>query len=288
MKGLELKDKILSKLRDLPTLPEVATKVMEIANNPRSSAADMAKVISQDQALTAKILKLVNSAYYGFPRKISTITQAIVILGFRTVRDLVLNISISDMFNSKSVGGLNAESLWLHNLGTAVTAKILAKRVGYDPVEEAFTAGLLHDLGKLVLIKLFPQEYEKIATIAKNGDRWIRDVEESILEIDHSIVGKWVAENWKFPPQLVQAIQMHHQPNLDNEYPELTSIVHGSDILARIKKIGSGGDNQIPSFKKEAWVLLKLKPQDLNDIYADVEKDIEVALSFLRILRGKE
>ncbi|MCX8127641.1 MAG: HDOD domain-containing protein [Synergistetes bacterium] len=287
MKGLELKDRILSKLRDLPTLPEVAAKVMEIANNPRSSAADMAKVISQDQALTAKILKLVNSAYYGFPRKISTITQAIVILGFRTVRDLVLNISISDMFNSKNVGGLNAESLWLHNLGVAITAKILAKRIGYDPPEEAFTCGLLHDLGKLVFIKLFPQEYEKVATIARDGDKWIRDVEEAIFEIDHSVVGKWVADYWKFPHQLVQAIQMHHQPNLDNEYPELTSIIHGADILTRIKKIGSGGDNQIPSFRKEAWMILKLKPQDLNDIYNEIEKDIEGALAFLHVLRGK-
>ncbi|MCS7232610.1 MAG: HDOD domain-containing protein [Synergistetes bacterium] len=274
-------------MRDLPTLPEVAAKVMEIANNPRSSAADMAKVISQDQALTAKILKLVNSAYYGFPRKISTITQAIVILGFRTVRDLVLNISISDMFNSKNVGGLNAESLWLHNLGVAITAKILAKRIGYDPPEEAFTCGLLHDLGKLVFIKLFPQEYEKVATIARDGDKWIRDVEEAIFEIDHSVVGKWVADYWKFPHQLVQAIQMHHQPNLDNEYPELTSIIHGADILTRIKKIGSGGDNQIPSFRKEAWMILKLKPQDLNDIYNEIEKDIEGALAFLHVLRGK-
>lgn len=236
MGGLSLKNKILTKVKDLPTLPEVATKVMEVANNPRSSAADMAKVISQDQALTAKILKLVNSAYYGFPRKISTVTQAIVILGFRTVRDLVLNISISGMFNSKNVGELSAEALWLHNLGVAVTAKILAKRIGYEPLEEAFTAGLLHDLGKLVFIKLFPREYEKIVTIAINGNKWIRDVEESLLEVDHALIGKWVSENWKFPPQLVRAIQLHHQPEIDNEYPELTSIVHGADVLTRIKK----------------------------------------------------
>ncbi|KUK13310.1 MAG: Metal dependent phosphohydrolase [bacterium 42_11] len=288
MGGLSLKNKILTKVKDLPTLPEVATKVMEVANNPRSSAADMAKVISQDQALTAKILKLVNSAYYGFPRKISTVTQAIVILGFRTVRDLVLNISISGMFNSKNVGELSAEALWLHNLGVAVTAKILAKRIGYEPLEEAFTAGLLHDLGKLVFIKLFPREYEKIVTIAINGNKWIRDVEESLLEVDHALIGKWVSENWKFPPQLVRAIQLHHQPEIDNEYPELTSIVHGADVLTRIKKIGSGGDNQIPSFKKDAWVLLKLRPQDLNDIYAEIDREIKEAISFLKILRGKE
>ncbi len=285
MRGLEIKDKILSKLIDLPTLPEVVNKVMEIANNPRSSAADMAKVISQDQALTARILKLVNSAYYGFPRRISTIAQAIVILGFRTVRDLVLNISILDMFNSKKQAGINIEALWLHNLAVAVTSKVLAKRMGYDQPDEAFTAGLLHDIGKLAMIKLFPQEYEKIVNIAQGSSRWIRDVEESFLEVDHALIGKWIADHWKFPPQLTRAIHMHHQPHLESEYPELTSIVHGADVLARIKKIGSGGDEQIPSFKKEAWIILKLKPQDLNEIYAEIDKDIEGAITFLKVIR---
>lgn len=288
MKGLEIKERVLAKLRNLPTLPEVAMKVMEVANNPRSSAADMAKVISQDQALTARILRLVNSAYYGFPRKISTITQAIVILGFRTVRDLVLNISISDMFNAKVQAGINVEALWLHNLAVAVASKVLARKIGYDQPEEAFTAGLLHDLGKLVLVKLIPQEYERVVSIAKNSNKWIRDVEEDLLEIDHSIVGKWVADQWKFPLQLTHAIHMHHQPQLENEYTELISIVHGADVLSRIKKIGSGGDDQIPSFRKEAWMILQLKPQDLNDIYAEIDKEIEGALALLKILRGKE
>ncbi len=285
MERFKLKETILSKLRDLPTLPDVANKVMEIASNPRSSAADMGKVISQDQSLTARILRLVNSAYYGFPRKISTVTQAVVILGFRTVRDLVLSISVSELFKGKKQAGMDVEALWLHNLGVAVTSKILAQRIDYDQPDEAFTAGLLHDLGKLVLIKFMPKDYEKVATIAKNGGKWIRDVEEGILGVDHAVVGKWVAEKWKFPPQLTHAILMHHQPQAENEYPELVSIVHGADVFARIKKIGSGGDDQIPSLKKEAWVILKLNPKDLDEIYAQIDEEMNNARSFFEALR---
>ena len=177
----------LSKIKDLATLPVVANNVIQITRNPKSSALEVAKAIAQDPALVTKVLKMANSALYGFPQKITTISHAIVILGFANIRNIVLTASIFDMFPAKKSGNqFDREGFWEHSLATGIAAKLLAKQAGIKNVEEAFIWGLLHDLGKLVLDTYFNAEFSEVAALVKQKDLLIRDAEQQLLGFDHA------------------------------------------------------------------------------------------------------
>ncbi|MFZ3046202.1 MAG: HDOD domain-containing protein, partial [Desulfatirhabdiaceae bacterium] len=152
--------KIIDHVHDLPTLPRTVLKISELVNNPKTSAKDLATVITDDQVLTARLLKLVNSSFYAFPQKISTVTGAIVLLGFDSIRNLLLTTSVFDLFTNKHRDHKKLqESLWDHSLGCAIGAKVIGSFIRYEKVEELFVAGLLHDIGKIVEMMFMPDEF---------------------------------------------------------------------------------------------------------------------------------
>jgi putative nucleotidyltransferase with HDIG domain len=192
--------RIISRLKDLPTLPQVVARIMQIVSNPMTSAADLNEVIAVDQALTAKVLRLANSAYYGFPKEITTIPQAVVILGFNTIRNLALSVSVHKMlFEGKERTHFSPREFWKHSVGTAVASKLLAKRIGFKAEENAFTAGLLHDIGKNFFEQHTP-EYNAVLDTALLGEEPLWKVERAQLGLDHAQVGAWMAEKWNLPP----------------------------------------------------------------------------------------
>ena len=202
------------KLADLPPLPAVVTRIMQTINNPATGADELSRLISLDQGLSSKILRIVNSAYYGFPKRISTITHAVVILGFNTVRNLVLGVSAFGMLPQKAgASGLNRNKFWEHSVATAVAASVLAKTrkpMARSAVEEAFVAGLLHDVGKLFLDSYFPVQFAVCMAFASREKITQGEAERRVLDIDHMVVGRKIAEHWNFPPNLVNAIGAHH------------------------------------------------------------------------------
>ena len=163
--------KIIAKIDDLPTLPRTVLKITELVNNPKSSAKDLARIITDDQVLTARLLKLVNSSFYGFPQRISTVTNAIVLLGFDAIRSLLLTTSVFDLFagrNKKSKQ--DQEKFWDHSLGCAVGAKVIGNYLRYDKIEELFVSGLLHDIGKIVEMLFLPDEFAQVVTAINQND----------------------------------------------------------------------------------------------------------------------
>ena len=286
MSSFDVREKIAKRLKDLPTLPHVARRVIEIAYDPKSSAANMSEVISRDQSLTAKVLRVVNSAYYGFPRKIESVKQAVVILGFKAVSDLVVSVSVFDAFEKKTGLDFDMLGFWKHSIGVAVTAKTLAKYSGFMPVEDVFVPGLLHDIGKVVMVSFLPEEYKVVIDRVRSTGRWIRDVEEELLGIDHASIGRFVADKWNFPPKIVSTIFYHHRPLLAKDYRDIVGIIHAADVLVRVRKIGWGGDATIPTLNKDVWAMLKLSPNVLDDIYASMEESVKKAEEFFRLAQG--
>ena len=210
MEQTALKEIILN-AKDLPAMPHVASKVLELAGNPETTAAKLQKVIQDDQAMAARILKIANSALYGCSRKIKTLTEAIVMLGFNTIRSLVVTSAARNMYLKEGkTMGLKERLLWEHSIGCAIACKILVTPRHPHLAEEAFLAGLMHDIGKLVLNQYAGDVFDEIVQEVYNDGRPFIDVEREVLGFDHTEVGAMLVTKWKLSPVMEEAIKFHH------------------------------------------------------------------------------
>lgn len=224
--------KRLRDIKSLSTLPHVMMRVMTVIMSENSSAKDLAAEIRSDQAMTSKILKLANSAYYGFYRKIANIDDAVVLLGFKEIRSLCLAISVFDLFSNAGNDYFDRKQFWRHSMVTAVLAEMLAEPYS-EAYSQAFTAGLLHDLGRVVLDQYFPDQWKEVCkAVAERKTHWLA-VEQEFLGTHHAEIGFWLTERWDFPPALTESIRYHHEPAKADSASRLTGIVHLADILSR-------------------------------------------------------
>jgi putative nucleotidyltransferase with HDIG domain len=272
-------DEVIQHITDLPTLPEVVLTVTEMVNNPKTSAKDLGKVIAQDQVQTARLLKLVNSAYYGFPSQITKITTAIVVLGFNPIKQLLLSTAVFDMFADEHIGGFSRQQLLKHAIGTAIASRIIGRHLGHSELEELFVAGLLHDIGKVVMDKYFHHEFSAVLERTAQQDITFHTAERDLLEFDHTLLGQQLAIHWHLPEKLVMTIANHHHPASAGRYGRETAIVHLADILTRAKQIGSGGDNVMPELDPWSWELLAIDPNNLEPMLYQLEKEVPQVLS---------
>jgi len=226
-----IRDKVQSIIQ-LPALPTIAMEVVELVDNPKTSASRLGKLISTDQALTAKVLKIANSPFYGFPRKISTIDFAIIVLGYDALKEIVISISLVSSLQRKSDAQFDAKAFWDHSILSGVLARRLARDLGYRVSGEVFVGGLLHDMGISVLHRYFKNEFRRIAEIIKETDLTALEAEESVLGVTHAEVGGWLAERWNLPSHLVEAIIMHHTPGQAQQNKDLVALIHCADIFA--------------------------------------------------------
>lgn len=231
--------KLLSHIRNLPSIPVVIFEVSKLLTDPRTSATDLGRIIGRDQGLVAKILTVANSPFYGLPRKVSTIEFAIVILGFDHIKNIVMALSMIEAFKKNGGPNWDNESYWNHTLMTAGASKRIADQLGYPKPGEVFTAGLLHDLGIAVIQRYLSDEFNAICETAQNQQINYLKAEEQILGLTHQEVGLFLANRWNLPESLSDSIAHHHCPSKSEKNKMLPAVIHLADYMTQKLNIGS-------------------------------------------------
>lgn len=236
----ELIQVALAKLNSLATLPEVTTKIIQTVEDPKSSAAQLHKIVSYDPALVTRILKVVNSAFYGLPGQIASVERAIVLLGLNAVKNIAVAASLGQMFRGvKLCEGYTARDLWTHCIGVAVTARELARQSRLPLTEEAFLAGMIHDIGILVSLQTWPERLRAVCEQAKNATEPFTQIEQQMVGVDHEALGAALCERWQFPKSCQWVAGSHHRPSTGGEGSRtLVGLVYIADTLCCETKIG--------------------------------------------------
>jgi putative nucleotidyltransferase with HDIG domain len=281
---------LLSKLRDIPTLPLVAVRVNELINDPNSSSADIAQVLKKDQVLTAKVLRLVNSGYYAIPGGVTDVQRALAFLGFNTIAQLVLSLSVFSMFSKLGDGELSMLDFWQHALATGVCTEVLAKRLKYPRPEEAFTCGLLHDIGKLVLHEIDPDRLSQIIRTARERQCSFSEVEKEWDLPGHSYLGEVIATKWGLPQVIRLAIRHHHQDvsrmnTILGSVKPMIHMVRLANQLVVKQQVGRSGDFSKGEVIPEMLSNLGLHEPDLEEIEKGFRESMQKAGSFLNAYR---
>jgi putative nucleotidyltransferase with HDIG domain len=281
---------VTEKVIGLPSLPTVVTQLINLVGDPATSARDISQLISADQALTAKILKVANSAFYGFPRKISTVQLAIVVLGFETVKNLGLSVAVLKRFQAGKAHPLfDRQQFWEHAVGCGVAARMLARKRSKKLEPEAFVAGVLHDIGKLILIEYFPDEFGEALELAHEELLTISEAETKVIGVTHAEIGGWLAEKWNLPESLVQAITHHHDPMAIDDPSDILMVTHAANALTRHNHVGQAGDALGASLSPEASAMFK-NGRDISDedLLAELSQELEVELENARVFNELE
>lgn len=255
---------ILAKVKSFPSMPEAAAKLLKLLDNPDATAAQIEQILRYDAGLTANLLKLTNSVYFGLPCKVGSVTQAVVLLGWKKLIQLVMASCVNAVMGKPVPGyDLPAGELWRHSIAVSVAAEGLAKELKVSASEEIFTAALLHDVGKLVLGGFVKQDLEKIETEASRGISF-EVAEHMVLGTDHTEVGAQILKNWSFPPALVNAVRWHHDPDSAGKTDTLVDIVHVANILCLMMGIGVGREGLCYKPSPLATKRLGLRTNDLE------------------------
>ncbi len=261
-----LKEKVQNIIQ-LPALPTIAVEVASLIDNPQTSVSKLTQVISMDQVLTAKVLKIANSPFYGFQRKISTLDFAIMVLGFDSLKEILISISLISAFKKRQDKYFNSKEFWEHSLAAGIAARTLARQLGYRISGESFVAGLLHDIGILVTHQYFHEDYKKIVEAVAEGKSTFQDMEQDVLFATHGEIGGWLAERWNLPEQLIEAIKYHHRPELAEKNPQLTALIHFVDYLLHKLQIGAFTYERVESFNPDALEILNLSEEEITQAF---------------------
>jgi putative nucleotidyltransferase with HDIG domain len=267
---------ILRKTTDLPSMPAAANAVMHEAESATSSSTSIARHLRQDQALSARVLRLANSSYYGLSRQVSEVGEAVVILGTRTVRHLCL-VAASYPWLTRDLKGyeLGPAQLWRHSFATAVSAGVIANHSGMADRDVCFTAGLLHNIGKVALSVWLEGKTAMLQVLAERAGMSFDEVERKALGFDHAQIGEALAEQWNLPEALVQAIRYHHEPNACPIPNTVVDVVHLGDYLATTMGYGLGADGLRYRVYDESFERLGIPPERLEHIMLEFMETYE-------------
>ena len=259
----------VEKLSNLPTLPHLMTRFTEMVKDPNISMAAIGDELSKDHATTSKLLRLVNSAFYGFPGRISTVTNALVLLGFDAVKGLIMTSNVFDNLHPA------AYPLWRHSLAVSLTCRKIGTVLDMDDLEEITVAGLLHDIGKVILHLEAPEAYEQVLQYATEQNKQVWQAEQEMLGFDHASIGEWLCAKWLLPDKLGAPITYHHQPSMAKQFPDRVAVVTIADAIVR--GIGGGAEVDQPLERLDPVVLrqVSLKRPQLEDIVDKMLPEIE-------------
>jgi HD-like signal output (HDOD) protein len=278
--GLRPKD-LIEDSPELGSPPAIYSRLMEVINHPRGAAGDVANVIREDTALTARLLRLVNSAFFAFPRKIETVSQAVSVVGTSQVRDLSLATSVTDMFEDLPSDLIDSESFWKHSLACGVAARVISGLRNEANVERFFVAGILHDVGRLVLLLRAPEHAREIFERAAEKQCLLFEAERETIGFDHGRVGSILMKHWAMPEALHEAVALHHDPTKAERYPDEVATMHVADILANALQMGNGGERFVPPISAGAWARLGIDPQMMGFAVEEIDRQYSASVHLL-------
>lgn len=273
---------IVDKVQKLPTLPSVANKITNLINDPTCTAIRLAEVINKDQSLTTRVLRLVNSAFYSLSAEVTNVKHGIALLGFKTISQMVISISVFDVFAGKYGEDFDRSGFWKHSIGCGVIAKSIAQVVTYPKEDDCFTAGLLHDIGKVVLDQYLHDDMIQIIQRTRAEEISFVNAERDLLGIDHADIGGQVMKKWNIPLPVMVAVQHHHQlPEERNgsalSQDHIVDIVRLADVICKCENIGYTGDGIRPVLEKELWERLPLEQKAVEEVVHQSAEEIEKA-----------
>lgn len=275
---------LVKRIHSLPTLPQVVSRMVAAMGNPKTSASDIERIISTDQAITAKILKLVNSSFYGFPRRIGSVCEAVVMLGFNTVRNLAITCSLFQSFKGRQWRDFDHRRFWDHCIGSAIFSRYLGGRfVPSLDGEELFVMGLLHDIGKLLFEQFCPDEFGAVLLRMRNEGKTCFQAETAEVGVTHADIGRWLCIQWNLPSRLADVVGNHHTPQNSMEAVRACAIVHLADAFCHQRGLSPTTFGVDSPVSKRALEQLGIIPGMLIEVMQDVEKEQEKAKEFFRL-----
>jgi putative nucleotidyltransferase with HDIG domain len=266
-------DDLVRNLEDLPSLPAVVMELLSSIDQEDVDISVLAKKVSHDAALTAKTLRLANSSLYGLQVKVTTIQQAITFLGFQTTRNLITAAAVTGCFAEGQCPGFDHKAFWRHSIAAAACCKVIARRLRFNQ-DYAFTAGLLHDIGRLVLVSTYPQQYAAAMAYRSAHDSYVLDAERAVLGVDHVQAGMALAEHWNFSETMKLALAHHHDPDAPGA-GLLASIVHVANAIVHALDVAREEDELAPAVSSAAWTALGLNEEALLQVFRETELQFE-------------
>lgn len=283
---------IVAKLEELPTLPSIVYELSRTINDPMSSTSDVEKLMANDQSLTAKVLKLTNSAYYAIPGGVSSLSRAIAYIGFDTVNQLVLCASILKALETKGPQRFDMNEFWKHSMGVAIAAETVAKFVRHPLPADLFTCGLVHDMGKVALYTIDVESMLLIVKTAKAEQLSYSDAENKLGLPSHTVIGQLLAQRWQLPPKIQSVIKHHHSKEtaareLTDEQNLNVDIVYLANLLTHALKFGNSGHDKVFGAPKETLERMTIDPdRDFKTLLQEIKVSLDKAQDFLRVLGG--
>ena len=266
---------LLSKLKELPALPTVYKKLAETINDPRATIRNVARIISDDPKTAKSFLDLIKSPLFNFRQHIDSIDKAVSLIGFEASLSMILCLNVVVLFPSDQLQiKRKIESLWGHSLGTATIAKIIARKIGMNEENEIFTAGLLHDIGKIIIAKFCPDDYFRVEMAKKEDSQEAIQLELKLLGYSHIDAGRIIAERWAVSPLAKLSITLHHDLSNADQFVRELSCIHIADVLSHSLHFGSLKDN-VPEMNNDAWNRLRLQIEDIEPILLESERIYE-------------
>ncbi|MBT5550262.1 MAG: HDOD domain-containing protein [Nitrospina sp.] len=261
----------------ISSLPTIFYQINEAVEDPECSFVEIGEIISGDPSLAARLLRIVNSSFFGFPSKIETISHAVTIVGMAQLHDLALATTVVNQFKGIPKESLNMEKFWLHSVATGLAARIIAVYRREPNADRFYLMGMLHDLGRLVLFLNIPDQMQKIMNCYEEGGL-LHDAENKVLGADHAAVVGMLLEMWKLPEMLQDAVAYHHSPSQSPRYPTAASIVHVADIIAHGMELGTCGERYVPPLNPKAWEMLDLPTNLLLSIVEQIDRQANEAV----------
>ncbi|MBK8976008.1 MAG: HDOD domain-containing protein [Planctomycetes bacterium] len=272
--------KLVNKTMELPTIPEVLVKLNDVIASEDSSADDVAKVISVDPAVSTNILRIVNSAYYGLQVRVSSIGLAVSIMGFSMTKKVALKAAVFSVFgrNKRELDHFSPVEFWKHSIFTGVAARALgmeSSRFGASHAEDLYICGLLHDIGKIIIMEKAPEQYQQVLAECARSGRNECEVENDVFGFTHADVGSVLGVKWFLPEDLTIAIRYHHAPSRDPFHRSLSSLIHLADHLACANGFGSTRGTQHSGLQHEVYDQIGLDPRQVEDLLPQIREDFE-------------
>jgi putative nucleotidyltransferase with HDIG domain len=277
-------DAIVKSIKKLPPFPNVATRALEVLDDPHASVDRLISIIQYDQAITANVLKMCNSAYYGLARKVGSLREGLVLLGNEELKNIILASTVVKFFHKEMRGYDLAEGeLWKHAVATGIISMIISNRVTVSESQSLFTTALLHDIGKVVLNSFIDRYFEQIIVLVNEGRHSFLEAERETLGIDHGEVGAKIAESWNFPEDIVQGIRLHHRPEEASDDDQITPIIYLANIITLSMGVGVGRDGLSYRGKEEVMKRYQLKSKDVQEIIVDFYDEYNKVQDILRL-----